>query len=138
MGALPTKQVARKKLMCLAVCYKDYVMSKLADFPFGTMREACRVIAYELSDRELETYVRVRMIACLESDPTPAQLYDMMVWVAARPCDRVRVVNEPGKKHLVAIGDISGFVQAACDVSRYYRRPEEVSAIIPPATDKRE
>lgn len=91
----------------------------MTKFDFELFKKCMNVIAFELSDRELEPYVRQKIKDCLALDPTPQQLYDMMAEVAALPCDRL-IIN--GQK--LAVGDISGFVQALCDVKKHYIRPE--------------
>lgn len=89
-------------------------------FNYELFKEGMRVIAFELSDREMEPYVRKKIKDCLSGNPTPRQLYDMMAEVAGLPCERT-VIN--GQK--VAVGHISGFIQAYCDVTKHYHRPEE-------------
>lgn len=91
-----------------------------SEFPFTIFKEAMGYMAFELSDREMEAYVRTKIKDCLSADPTPRQLYDMMAEVAALPCERTVI---QGQK--VAVGHISGFVQAYCDVTQHYKRPEE-------------
>lgn len=91
-------------------------------FPFDTMKKCMEVMAYKLSDHEMEPYVRQKMNDCLESSPSPRQLFDCMAEISKLPCER-RVIN--GQR--VAVGDISGFIQATCDVEAYYVRPAAVA-----------
>lgn len=90
----------------------------MSEFPFDVMRQCLQRMAYQSSEYEMEDFVRDKMKSCLDSNPTPTQLYDCMTEIAALPCDRIVI---GGKK--VAVGVISGFVQAICDVKRWYLRP---------------
>ena len=95
-------------------------MNSMKDFNFELFKDGMYIIAQELSDHEMEPYVRQKIKDCLASNPTPRQLYDMMAKVAALPCKRIMLAGQK-----VSVGHISGFIQAYCDVTKHYNRPEE-------------
>jgi len=89
-------------------------------FDFELFMKVMRVVAYELSDNDLDLFVRDRIKQCIDNNPTPAQLYDCMDWVSKQQCDRIRL---EGLR--LDIGYISGFTQSLCDVTKHYERPSE-------------
>jgi hypothetical protein len=70
------------------------------------------------SDTQIDPALQRKCVEFSEQKTfTDAQLYDFVAEIAATPIDRI--------SPKVAIGEISSFVQAACDVKRYYTRPED-------------
>jgi hypothetical protein len=77
-----------------------------------------------LSDYDMEPYVREKIQKFVDEGAHPAHvLYDFMAEIAALPCFRIKPDFANPLK--IAVGDISGFVQAFCDVKQHYERPTE-------------
>ncbi len=70
------------------------------------------------SDDQMAPWVREKVRAVVERPHKPSELYDVLAEVAAIP---VTVIDKGPPRLLM--GDISGFVQAFCDVKSHYRRP---------------
>jgi hypothetical protein len=65
----------------------------------------------------MEPYVREKIQEFIAIAHTPRELYDFMDWISKLPCERIE-----GSK--ICVGDIDGFIQSVCDVTKYYERPE--------------
>ncbi len=94
----------------------------MSEFPFETFKESMKIIAEQMSSACMEDYIRARIKEVLAVDPTPVQLYDLMDWVSKRPCDRIGKLPNGAS---ISVGDVDGFIQAICDVTKYYERPVE-------------
>ena len=67
---------------------------------------------------QVETYIKDECIAFKENGGyTPAQLYDFIENISHKPVVKI--------SEKACIGDISSFVQAMCDLGRFYLRPKE-------------
>lgn len=84
-------------------------------FPYNTFREAVPHFLH-LSDKEMEPWVRQKIIEFLKISPTPIELYDFLMEIAAIPVYQVGDLQ---------VGAISDFLRAYCDVAKYFKRPVE-------------
>jgi len=66
------------------------------------------------SDREMEPYVRKEISKFLETKHTPEEVYDF--------CDHISKLPTMKLSNNICVGDISSFVQAVMDVSKYYEK----------------
>lgn len=69
-----------------------------------------------LSDGEMETYIKLKIQEFVAKPYNTKELYYFLDSIAKIPVTRI------GK---IAIGDISGFMQSAADVTKYYEIPDE-------------
>ncbi len=94
------------------------------------MAEQILGFCYFTSTNDMEPDIRKKLRAFADAPYTDAELFDFLVEVSKIQCDRLR---DPSGKTVLCVGYISGFVQAACDLSAHYSRPEDggVSAPIP-------
>jgi hypothetical protein len=67
-----------------------------------------------LSELEMEAYVKLRIQDFLAKPYTTKELYYFLDEISKLPCSRIGSV---------VVGDISGFMQAAADVTKYYEVP---------------
>lgn len=72
-----------------------------------------------LSEREMEAYVKLKIQDFLAKPYTTKELYHFLDSIAHLPCERIGAAS---------VGDISGFMQAASDVTKYYEVPENDEA----------
>lgn len=75
---------------------------------------------YYASENDMEPDIRERLRKFADTPYTDAQLYDFLVDISKIQCERI--INKEGKT-VLCIGYISGFVQIACNLAKYYRRP---------------
>ena len=88
----------------------------MSEFPYDLFLKCLREFVPNVSDNEMEPYVRKRLVECLD-DPTPRLLYDTMEWVSGLPCQKI--------SNKVCVGDVSPFLHAVCDVNGRYIPPGE-------------
>jgi hypothetical protein len=69
-----------------------------------------------LSEREMETYVKLKIQDFVAKPYNSRELYYFLDSVAHLPCVKIGTV---------CVGDISGFMQASADVTKYYEVPED-------------
>ena len=88
-------------------------MKKTADFEFmkGLLERLTQA-----PPSQMEDYVKDKIIAFSKTDYTETQIYDFLDEISKIP-----VV----KTDSFCIGDISSFVQIACDVSKIFERPKK-------------
>lgn len=70
------------------------------------------------SGSEMKSYVREEIKEFLKSKHTLLEIYDF--------CDHISKLPMIKLSDKVCIGDISSFVQACFDVTKYYKRPNEI------------
>ena len=74
-------------------------------------------ILYEflnLSEREMEDYVRKEIEKFLNKDHTTSEVYDF--------CDHISKLSCKKISEGVCVGDISSFMQVTLDVTKYYEK----------------
>ena len=69
-----------------------------------------------LPEREMETYVKLKIQDFVAKPYNSKELYYFLDSISKLPCTRMGAIN---------IGDISGFMQASADVTKYYKIPNE-------------
>jgi hypothetical protein len=72
-----------------------------------------------LSEREMEAYVKLKIQSFLAKPYTTKELYYFLDEISKLSCARM------GK---ICVGDISGFMQASADVTKHYEVPAEDEA----------
>lgn len=73
------------------------------------------------SENDADTRVRSKCVAFAGNPYTSPQLYDFLEEVASEGGPSVKMRSGA----LISVGYVSGFVHAACNVARFYNRPEE-------------
>lgn len=66
------------------------------------------------SDREMEPYVREKIVEFVKGEHTPGEIYDFCDYISKLPCQRL-------SEH-ACVGDISAFMQSVFDVTKYYEK----------------
>jgi hypothetical protein len=72
-----------------------------------------------LSEREMETYVKLKIQDFLAKPYTTKELYYFLDGISKLPCTRMGNI---------CVGDISGFMQASADVTKHYEVPSDDEA----------
>jgi len=66
------------------------------------------------SEREMEPYVREKIVEFVKDEHTPGEIYDFCDEISKLPCKRI-------SEH-ACVGDISSFMQSVFDVTKYYEK----------------
>lgn len=67
------------------------------------------------SESQMSARLKKKCVDLLQGSPSEAECYDLLDSISKEPCIKV------GDK--VCLGEISSFIQAVCNVSKYYPRP---------------
>ena len=67
-------------------------------------------------ERDMEPYVREKIVGFNKEAHTPPEKYDFLVEVSKHPCNKISAT--------VSTGDISTFVRELCSLDKHYLRPE--------------
>lgn len=81
----------------------------------GMMNEVFKLLL-KCPERDMEKYIKDKIIEFLQQSHTPGETYDFLQWVSDQP---VIKINEK-----MCVGNISTFVKELCNMKRYYLRPE--------------
>lgn len=91
----------------------------MKEIDFGFMENILGFCCFA-SENDMETTIRQSCVEFANKAHTAAELYDFLEGVSKIQCDRMVI----GGKN-ICVGYISGFIQATCNLSRFYKRPDD-------------